>query len=113
MRIRCHRRTLNRKNNAERIYLSVVESRRINGQPRTVVICYLGTVRPEHPNLVAQAATLWRKVSERLKHRSLTDDQILTIERSIAEIVPRPTDGQMAELEARRLPVMGKGLQFH
>jgi hypothetical protein len=85
---------------------TLVESRRVDGQPRQRVVAYLGAIRearardPELPDLQFR---FWTQVSARLDRLAnrLSPEQRAAIEARLAERVSRPTAEEAAAAEAK------------
>ena len=91
----------------------LLESRRIDGQPRQKYLAGLGTLRVQQQPLAEHFAEVhggfayiwrvirfWNKIAGCLDDQDLDADQRLSIESEIASRIPKPTDAQRLANEA-------------
>jgi len=74
----------------QRLYAVLVESQRVNGQPRQRVVRYLGAIREGDISKPLIADGFWSCVDDALTELGLDDGQRQAITARIAVTVPRP-----------------------
>jgi hypothetical protein len=76
----------------------LVESSRVDGQPRQRTIAYLGSIRDRHLQSPWCRQAFWtRDVAPRLAALDLPDGQRERIEKALAEVVARPTRAEVEQ----------------
>jgi hypothetical protein len=97
---------------------SLVESVRINGQPRQRTIRYLGSIRECHLDLEGQSSIFhrgyfWRSVDTNLASLDLSDLERARIVAGLEDVVPRPDPEEIAQAHKRaedRIAVLTAGM---
>ncbi len=101
MYVRWQRRRRVRKGRKSPLLTAVlVESRRVNGQPRQHVVAYLGGIREAYIDVSEwQHRAFWRRVDDRLDELELDPDTRARIEASVAARVRRVMPENQAEFD--------------
>jgi len=79
---------------------SLVESRRVDGEPRQRTVAYLGSIGERFIELPWERGRFWRQVGLRLDALDLPQAERGAIEEAVARVVARPTPDE--EQEAKR-----------
>jgi len=85
---------------------SLVESVRINGQPRQRTIRYLGSIRECHLDLEGQSSIFhrgyfWRSADTNLESLDLSVLEQARIVATLEDVVPRPDPGEIVQAHKR------------
>ncbi len=96
----------------------LVESVRINGQPRQRTVRYLGSIRECHLDLEGQYSIFhrgyfWRSVDANLETLDISDLERARIVATLEDVVPRPDPGESAQAHKRaedRIAVLTAGM---
>ena len=98
---------------------SVVESKRVNGEPRHKLITYLGSIRENHAQGGPEGAVwqddFWQHVAKKLnqaKNRITTEDRT-KIEAALAKRVRQPTRAEVNQLLANARKKLAKLVNIH
>ena len=70
----------------------LVESARIDGKPRQKTLAYLGSIRARCRTAIGPAYAFWQRVEAKLHPLHPSFEQRTSIERQLAERVPRPSE---------------------
>jgi len=83
----------------------LVESARIDGKPRQKTLAYLGSIRAWRRTAIGPAYEFWHRVEAKLQPLHLSSEQRMSIERQLAQRVPRPSEEayQAAEREVEAM----------
>lgn len=96
------RRPRRRSDAGDSLYCVLIESRRVDGNPRQKVICYLGSVDEGHLDKTWQRVDFWDAVKPKLERLDLTRKERARIEGSIQLRVPRVTEEQEEQFKRER-----------
>ena len=80
----------------------LVDSVRVEGQPRQRILGYLGAIRVRYQQAPAHRQRFWHQVEQRLTACRVDPGTHAALEASLARVVPRLTPADLATLEAQR-----------
>lgn len=73
------------------LYVALLKSVRVNGQPRQVYIAYLGSIRESRIPSVPRRLSFWDNIELKMDALSLKPEEKESIKRELNKKVPRPT----------------------
>ena len=79
----------------------LIESRRVEGRPRQLVVCYIGSITDHQLKDLSKRHHFWEMGRIRLSHHELDAGQQARCEAAIAAVVPPLTDEERAQMEEK------------
>ncbi len=103
------RRRVRRGKSSPLLTAVLVESRRVDGDPRQRTIAYLGGIREAYVDVREwEHRAFWRGVDERLDALGLDPETRARVEASVESRVRRVTPENQAEFDAAQVRLKGK-----
>ena len=80
----------------------IVESRWRNGATQQRFVCYVACIRERYLTAPAHRDLFWRQAEERLNKIELSPDTRRIIEARLADVVPRPSEEELSQVNITR-----------